>query len=429
MHTTSAKHIYFVGIGGAGMSSLAQLLHARGIQVSGSDKDESSTLAMLREKGITTHIGHSADTIPKNTEILIYSDAVHEDMPERVYAKENGIPQKSYFEALGEVSEDYITIAVAGTHGKTTTTAMLARMLEHLDPTVVVGSVMRDTGSNVRIGKSKYLIVEACEYKDHFLHLSPTYAVITNIELDHTDYFKDIDALVASYVAFVKKIPTDGALVLSKTLAHKDTLIQEAASPVYEYDDTEIPTLCVPGEFNKENAKGALTLALHVDSHKKDAYHEALATFPGTWRRFEYKGSTTKGALIYDDYAHHPTAIEKTLTAAREHFPSKKIVVAFHPHLYSRTRDFMDGFAAALSRADHVYVLPIFPAREVFDGETTNEKLVEEIIKKGGVADSLTTKEDFEEALSLYGDDTLFFTMGAGNIYTWIPASISTTKE
>ncbi|XKT75409.1 MAG: UDP-N-acetylmuramate--L-alanine ligase [Patescibacteria group bacterium UBA2103] len=419
------KKVYFVGIGGAGMSALAGLLSQKGVLVFGSDREKGKNTDLLEEKGVTVFEGHDADNVPEDIDLLVYSDAVPEDNVERVKARELGVTELSYFGALGEVSKEYKTIAIAGTHGKTTTTAMLAGMLSHIDPTVIVGSIMKETGTNVVLGKSAYLLVEACEYNDHFLNLSPTVLAITNIELDHTDYFKDIEQLLGSYKKLIAKLPKDGALILNTGGVYEQKLIKDAPCEVIDYKDIEVPELLVPGAFNKENAKVALATADTLD--KNHALHaQKLSEFTGTWRRFEFKGKTHSGALVYDDYAHHPTAIEKTIVAAKESYPGKKIVVFFHPHLYSRTRDFMKGFAQSLSFADEAFIAPIFPAREEFDDVTTNAKLVEEIKKAGGSASVLEGKEMLQSVIEEFDADTLIFTMGAGDMYTWIPSYIST---
>lgn len=420
-----AKNVYFVGMGGAGMSALAGLLVARGTSVSGSDKVLGRNTKMLEAKGVTVFEGHNASNIPEDIDLLVYSDAIPEDNVERIWAKEHGITQKSYFGALGDISKEYTTIAIAGTHGKTTTTAMLAGMLKSVDPTVIVGSIMKESGTNVVIGESKYLLVEACEYKDHFLNLSPSVLAITNIELDHTDYFKDIDQLVGSYIQLVQKLPEDGALILNTKGKYEQEVAKHAPCNVVDYKDIEVPALLVPGEFNIENAKVAMAVATVVGGAHEEHVH-ALEHFPGTWRRFEYKGVTHKGALVYDDYAHHPTAMERTIVAVRKHFPSKKIVIAFHPHLYSRTRDFIEEFAKALAHADMVYIAPIFAAREEFDGVTTSAALVKKIHGAGGAAETIEGKEDLQAVLEECDGNTIFFTMGAGDIYTWIPEYIST---
>lgn len=412
MDITKATRVYFVGIGGAGMSSLAQLLVSRGVAVSGSDRGASKTTELLAAQGVEVFFAHVGEQVG-NAEVLVYSDAVPEDNPERVYARERGIPEYSYFGALGQVSRAYKTIAIAGTHGKTTTTAMVAGCMKDIDPTVIVGSIMKETGSNVRIGGSEWLVVEACEYKDHFLELVPYAAVITNIELDHTDYFPNIEAVRTSYKIFVEKIPQEGVLVVDLSTEEGKRVAEYAACKVVDSSEVSVPELLVPGEFNRKNAAGAkgVVTALFpgVDADT------CLASFPGTWRRFEYRGEVGSVSL-YDDYAHHPTEVAATLTAAKEAFPDKRVVVCFQPHLYSRTKEFFGEFADALSLADKVYLTPIFAAREEWDGETTSEKLAENIPGAEVVKD----KSALVEVIEGIEEETVFFTMGAGDVYTWV---------
>lgn len=412
MDITKAARVYFVGIGGAGMSSLAQLLVSRGVSVSGADRGASKTTELLREKGVEVFFTHAGAQVG-DAEVLVYSDAVPKDNPERVYAREQGIPEYSYFGALGQVSRTYKTIAIAGTHGKTTTTAMVAGCMKEMDPTVIVGSIMKETGSNVRIGGSEWLVVEACEYKDHFLELVPYAAVITNIELDHTDYFPNIEAVRASYKTFVEKIPQEGVLVVDLSTEEGKRVAECAACRVVDSSVVSAPELLVPGEFNRKNAAGARAVVEAL--FPGVSADECLASFPGTWRRFEYRGEVGSVSL-YDDYAHHPTEVAATLTAAKETFKDKKVAVCFQPHLYSRTKEFFNEFADALSIADKVYLTPIFAAREEWDGETTSEKLAERIPGAevvGGADELVAAIEGIEE-------ETIFFTMGAGDVYTWV---------
>ena len=389
-----------VGIGGIGMSALAQYFVHEGALVAGSDREESPTTAMLAEKGVAVVFGQKEENVSEDTELLVYSDAVPADNPERVRATTLGIMQRSYFEALGDVAKTKRTIAVAGTHGKTTTTAMLGRMLVDagLDPTVVVGSIVTEWRSNFRAGSSDLFVVEACEYRNHFLAFRPEVLVITNIELDHTDFFKSSDELESAF---------EEARRRAKTVIEAST-----------YKHERVPELLVPGEFNKENARAAKAAAKLIAPNVSDeVWDRSLASYKGTWRRFEYKGRLPGGAVLYDDYAHHPTAIAKTVTAAKEKFPGKKIVLFFHPHLYSRTRDLFDAFAAALAAADGVYILPVYAAREPHDPSVSNKMLANAVNAKGGHAQPVVDFAEVEKLLSTLGADTVAFTMGAGDVY------------
>ncbi|MCR4281155.1 MAG: Mur ligase domain-containing protein [Candidatus Kaiserbacteria bacterium] len=414
------QNIYMVGIGGIGMSALAQLLVHQGKNVSGSDREESPTTKLLAEKGVSVSIGHDSCLLPADAELLIYSDAVWPDNPERMRAKEMGIPELSYFEALGIVSKNMRTLAVTGTHGKTTTTGMLASILKHAgkNPSAIVGSIVSDFGSNYLEGRDDLLVVEACEYKDHMLKLSPEILVITNAEWDHTDYFPTLGAMLESFGKAVRAVPKNGIVVANPNGPNMDTVLKGVTARIVDYTKEEVPKLHLLGEFNRENARAAKAAARAVFPDILEfVVDEALTAFKGSWRRFECKGETPKGALVYDDYAHHPTAIQKTLQAVREKFPNKKIVVAFHAHLYSRTRDLMQGFGEALAKADEAIIAPIYPAREEPIPGITNRALAEAVCAQGGCAHALDSFDEIRRALLSFGPDTLILTMGAGDIY------------
>ena len=419
------KKVYMVGIGGIGMSSLAQLYAHAGATVLGSDRAEQPSTEMLRKKGVEVLLGHSASHVPEDADLLVYSDAIVEGSdgyPERVRGRELGIPELSYFEALGKVAEGKRVVAISGTNGKTTTTAMLGKILVDAgeDPTVVVGSIVSEWGSNFRAGRDDLFIVEACEYKKHFLNFHPSVLVVTNIELDHTDYFKNEDAFVAAFGEAVANVVPGGDIIANTALPNVEKALEAkpAHVRVVNYAEVDVPGLLLPGEFNRENARAAKAAAHIVAPHLSDAQIDAsLAAFPGTWRRFEYKGTLPKGAMLYDDYAHHPTAISKTIAGARERFPGKKIVVFFHPHLYSRTRDLFPGFVESLATADEAYILPVFAAREPHDESVSNVALAEAITSSGGKAHALSGLEETAEKLQTLGPDTVAFTMGAGNVY------------
>jgi len=405
------------------MSALAQLLAHRGRQVSGSDREESPATALLATKKIAVCIGHDRCSIPADCELLIYSDAVPEDNVERARARGMGIPAMSYFEALGEISKRARTIAVAGTHGKTTTTGMLAKILERSgkQPTAIVGSIVRNFGSNFLAGSPDLLVVEACEYRDHVLKLSPEILVITNIELDHTDYFPDLAALQETFRKAVEKVPAHGAIITDPADPAIKPVLKHVPTRVVDYTAETVPELGLIGEFNRANARAAKAAARAAFPDIKDgAIDDALAHFRGSWRRFEYKGETPSGALVYDDYAHHPTAIRKTIEAARQKFPGKKIIVAFHPHLFSRTRDFMDDFADSLATADEIVLAPIYAAREAPIPGVSSDVLAKKIAALGTPAQAFPSLHDAYEYLATSYQlpaTSLLITMGAGDIY------------
>ncbi|OGG70887.1 hypothetical protein A3F27_03455, partial [Candidatus Kaiserbacteria bacterium RIFCSPHIGHO2_12_FULL_53_13] len=343
-----------------------------------------------------------------------------DDNVERIRAKEMGIPEMSYFEALGEISKGMRTLAVTGTHGKTTTTGMLAAILAHAgkEPTAIVGSIVRDFGSNFLAGRSDLFVVEACEYRDHMLKLAPEILVITNAEWDHTDYFPTLPRMLESFNKAACAVPAHGAVVADPNSPNMATVLKGVKARIVDYTEVSVPALKLLGEFNAQNARAAKAAAMTIYSDIS-AYvaDEALKDFKGSWRRFEYKGETARGAQVYDDYAHHPTAIRKTLEAAREKFPGKRIMIAFHAHLYSRTRDLMPEFGEALSHANEVIVAPIYPAREEPILGITHHALAEVINGRGGNARALDSFDAIREALSLHGEDTIIITMGAGDIY------------
>lgn len=413
------KHIYMVGIGGIGMSALAQYLKFTGHDVSGSDREDSPVTMLLVQKGIHVNIGHSSD-IPEECRLLIYSDAVHTDNPERMQADVLAISQMSYFEALGEVSRAARTIAVTGTHGKTTTTGMLTKILcdAGAEPTAIIGSIVRDFGSNFVAGKEDFFVVEACEYRDHVLKLDPEILVITNIEWDHTDYFPDLEALQATMRKAAEKVPAHGVIVTDPEDHNIAPILKNVSARIVDYKQMAIGSLQLFGEFNRMNARAALAAAVAaVPALSKEAAVHSLSQFQGSWRRFEYRGETPSGAMVYDDYAHHPTAIIKTLEAARERFPGKRIVVAFHPHLYSRTKSLLQEFAAALAAADSAIVAPIYAAREEPDPEVSNHVLAAHAQTLGGDVIALDSFEAIRDALLQEDENTLIITMGAGDIY------------
>ena len=418
------KKAYFIGIGGIGMSALAQLLKDSGWQVSGSDREESPTTELLAGKGIEVTIGQIAENVPEDATLVIYTEAAWEDNPERMRAKELELPQSSYFEVLGDVSDGKRTIAVSGTHGKTTTTAMIARILKDAgaSPSAVVGSIVKDFESNYLGGKSDLLVVEACEYKRDFLTLSPEVLVVTNIEFDHTDYYKDLTDVQGAFKALMEKAEI---IVTDATNPNIAPLLVGMSVRIIDYLDEPSYETKLPGEFNVDNARAAAAAARAIFPEVSEStIVESLASFTGTWRRFEYKGKTKRGAEVYDDYAHHPTAVRKTLAELKKKIleatplgTKGKIYVAFHPHLYSRTRDLFEGFATAFNDADRVLIAPIYAAREIDDGTVSNKTLAEAIAKNGTEA----TPVDFTEIRRYFETEPkegdIIMTMGAGDIY------------
>lgn len=418
MSIKDLRKVHMVGIGGIGMSALAQYLLDQGIEVSGSDRDTSPVTELLGSKGIMVSMPQHAANVPEDADLVIYTEAVWEDNPERLRAKELGIPQRSYFHVLGEVSEGKRTVAVAGTHGKTTTTGMLARVLKDADvsPTAIIGSLVRDFGSNYLPGTSEWFVVEACEYKRDFLTLAPEILVITNIELDHTDYYRDLADVQSAFRALAQKVPAHGAIVTDAGHPNISPILEGLSARVIDYTKERTYETRFPGEHNKMNARAAAAASRLVAPVSEESLVASFAAFEGTWRRFEYKGKTKAGADVYDDYAHHPTAIRKTVAELRSK-ANGKVFVAFHPHLYSRTRDLFEDFAAAFQGADTVLIAPIYGAREPDDGTITSAMLAERIRENGVHAVAATFDEIRETLETEPKDGDIVMTMGAGDIY------------
>ncbi|MFZ1074953.1 MAG: Mur ligase domain-containing protein [Minisyncoccia bacterium] len=413
------KKIHFIGIGGIGMSALAQMLAEQGVQVSGSDREESPVSELLESKGIHVIIGQKAENVPTDADCVVYSDAVPADNPERARALELGIEQHSYFEMLGKVSEGKRTIAVAGTHGKTTTSGMLARILHDAgaEPSAVIGSIVKDFKSNYLHGNSNTFVVEACEYRDHLLELSPQVLVINNLEWDHTDYFHSLEALQETFRKAIAKVPEGGAIVTNPHDKNIAPLLDAAKARIVDYTKEPAYELRLPGEFNRNNARAAAAAArIALPGITDAAISSALADFHGMWRRFEYKGKSATGADVYDDYAHHPTAVKETLKALREKTKGK-IFVAFQPHLFSRTHDLLAEFAQAFGDADDVFLAPIYAAREKDDGTVSSDLLAALICAQGTDARAYKSFSEIEQALSLARGGDVIMTMGAGDIY------------
>ena len=354
-----ANKIFFVGIAGIGMSALARFFKAKGFEVLGSDSQESALCLELQAEGINVKIGHGE--VPKDVDLLIYSEAVPQDNIELERARDLEIPTLTYFEALGKVAESFHLVAIAGTHGKSTTTSMLGLILTAagFDPTVIVGTKVKEFGNkNIRVGESDLMLVEACEYRRNFLHLKPDLLGILNVEMDHLDYFKSYEDYEKAFHQFADQ--------------SREVVWPEDVS---EYEGE----LTVPGEHNLLNAAMAANLARKLQVPEQ-IIASALKEFSGVWRRFEYCG-TSCGALVYDDYAHHPTEIMATLQAAREKHPEARIVAVFQPHQYSRTAALFDDFAESFEDADEVIIADIYEARDTDEDKAavSAEKLAEAI--------------------------------------------------
>lgn len=406
------KNVHCIGIGGIGLSAIARYCKVSGAEVSGSDGGSSRITEDLQKEGITVYKGQNPANIGDGVDLVIYTIAVTESNVELKAARARGITCMTYPEALGMLTKEYTTIAVCGTHGKTTTTAMVASMLAAAGkkPTVIVGSLLAAGGTNFVKGDSEYLVVEACEYKRSFLNLNPTHAIVTNIDEDHLDYYKDIHDIESAFQEFVDKLPENGSLI-----THSDVTLNTSAKKINaDVIEKEKIELTVLGDHNKRNAQLALALAeiLELDDTKA---REGLNAFTGTWRRLEYKGKQ-KGTIVYDDYGHHPTEIQATLQALREKYRSGKfkLIVVFQPHLFSRTKLLLTEFSEAFTLADKICVLPIYASREKDDETISSHDLVE-------ITHNAIYMENFEEVKKYLDKNahsgSVVLTIGAGDVY------------
>lgn len=439
------KKIHFIGIGGISMSGLAEIMLERGYMVSGSDMKSSEITNRLSKQGAEIHIGHNASNI-YNADLVVYTAAVASDNSELVEAKNRNIPIMDRAEFLGHIMLGHkYNVAVSGTHGKTTATSMISHIVleAKLDPTILVGGELDIINGNVRFGSSEYFIAEACEYKGSFLKFYPTTGVILNIDADHLDYYKDIDDIAAAFKRFSELIPEDGYLVgyaedervmgiisnaKCRTLSYGINKGDITARNI-NYDDRGCASfdafkgdaklfsvkLGVPGKHNILNALASICTALGLGINAEFIIN-GLQNFRGTHRRFEVKGNKD-GITVVDDYAHQPTEIKATLSAAKN-FPHKKIYCVFQPHTYSRTIKLFNEFTDAFFDTDMLVLADIYAAREKDTGEINSTLLGDSIRKKGVPCVNFHSFTEIVEYLkkSLQPGD-LLITVGAGDIY------------
>ena len=444
-------HVHFIGIGGISMSGLAEILLEKHFTVTGSDASYSELTEKLVRLGARIHIGQRASNIDDDTDLVVYTAAIHEDNPELKEVRRRGLPALTRAEFLGQLMENYETpIAVSGTHGKTTTTSMISQVLleNDMDPTISVGGILKSIGGNIRVGHSPILVTEACEYTNSFLSFHPRIGIILNIEEDHMDFFKDLDDIRNSFHEFAKRVPSKaegGVLIINGEIPMVRELTADLDCDVityglgdgYDYGACEITYdefarasftltrsgkkverigLGVTGKHNVSNALPAIALS-DVLGIPMQNVKKGLLTFTGTDRRFEYKGAR-EGVTVIDDYAHHPTEITATLKTAGR-YPHREVWVVFQPHTYTRTKAFFGDFVTALSRADHVVVADIFAARETDTLDMSAEKLKDALCEAGTDAYYFPGFEEIENFLiEKCGKGDLLITMGAGNIVT-----------
>ena len=385
------RRLHMVGIGGAGMSGIAEVLHENGFVVTGSDMGEGSVIDYLKHLGIRVDSKHEAKNI-EDADLVVYSSAIPYDNPELVEARARRIPVIRRAEMLGELMRMKYTLAIAGTHGKTTTTSIVGEIWEEagLDPTIIVGGVVKGKGSGAKVGKGDYLIAESDEFDRSFLSMMPSSAIVTNIDADHLDTYENIDEIKDAFVQFVNKIPFYGQAILCiddpnvqqiyskvrkpvitygfsrQAKYHIDNLRFEKGFPHFEIFNDGVSLgefqLQIPGRHNVLNATAAVALAME-EGIDVEVARRAVAAFEGVQRRFELIGEKND-ILVFDDYAHHPTEATATLQGFRDAFPDRRVIVAFQPHLFSRTRDQHDAFGSAFANCDVLLCTDIYPARE-----------------------------------------------------------------
>ncbi len=357
--------IHFVGIGGIGISALSKLALSKKFKIRGiNDSESSETLDELRKKNIEIIVDDKLEVLP-DTDLFVYSVAWEQRAPKlmkKIF--QSPIPALNYFEALSLFTQKYPTIAVSGTHGKTTTTAMLKSALKNtdIDPQTIVGSIVTQGGSNYLEGKGNWFLIEACEYKRHFLNFQPKIAIITNIEEDHLDYYKDIDDILDAFLNFANQ---SDVVILNKSDENIQKILSKIHSEIIDYEpfikEARKLNLRVLGEHNILNSAIVLALGNYLNINN-EIIKKGLESFRGTWRRFEHLKTLENGVEVFADYAHHPTEIKTIIKTAMENF--KKVFVIFEPHTFSRTQKLADEFGRAFNFADEVYITDIYPARE-----------------------------------------------------------------
>ncbi len=446
---SSIKKIHFVGIGGIGMSGIAEILLDQGFSVTGSDRAASENTERMKALGASVWIGHDARNVGPDVDVLVYSSAVPPENPELLAARERKIPVIRRAEMLAEVMRLRYGIGIAGTHGKTTTTSMIGLVLIEggIDPTVIVGGRLRGlAGSNARLGKGEFIVVEADEFDRSFLSITPTIAVLTTLETDHLDCYRDLEDIKAAFVQFAGKVPFYGFIVLcldepalqdimpklkkkivtyglngqadlqAVEIVHRANTT--AFTVVYEGNDLGSIELQIPGKHNVQNALAAIAVGLELGVPFANI-KAGIEKFTGVFRRWEVKAEVG-GITVVDDYAHHPTEIKATLAGAKAGW-RRRVVCVFQPHLYSRTRDFFDEFGRAFFNADVLVVTDVYPAREEPIQGVSGELIVNAAREFGHKqVHYVPDKKDVPAFLmSIRQPGDMIITMGAGDIWKY----------
>ena len=412
--------IHCSGIGGIGLSAYAALQRASGHTVRGSDKNDSALLDDLRGQGIEVFLNQDGTHVTPDVDLFVYSEAVPPDAPERKKAAELGIEQLSYFHALGELGKNHDVIAICGTHGKSTTTAMAAKVFIDAgkDPTVVVGTKSPDLGGrNWRKGGSDLFIVEACEYRRSFHFLSPDIATLTTVDGDHFDAYGSLEEYRQAFVDFFKLLPAEKPVIIHGADPACREVAAAAGHPVIDADSFPLPTVGVPGEHMRQNARLVLALATQYGI-PEDAALRSLAGFSGTWRRMEVKGTRRDGVTVIDDYAHHPAEIKASLQGIKEGYPDRRIVLVFQPHTHNRTLSMYEEFLPVFGNVDLLVVPNVYAAREV-NAETVDvARFAADIADKSGIdaRDGGGLDATLEWLRTAVKPGDVVITMGAGDV-------------
>lgn len=440
------RHIHFIGIGGVSMSSLAKVMHSRGVLVSGSDANKTKTTAELEALGIKVTYEHLPENVD-GADLVVYTAAIKSDSPEFKGAVDKNIEMAERSVFLGELMKAYkYPCCIAGTHGKTTTTSMAGIVMADADtdPTVMVGGEVKELNGNLRIGESDFFITESCEYVESFLKFYPHTAIILNVDEDHLDYFSGIDHIISSFGKFAELVPENGLIIVNGTDEYALMSVKNSKAPVLtfgfdnscdffasdiSYTDLGCATyslnekdkvlgeisLSVPGEHNILNSMSVAIYALK-SGVPFEKIASSLKRFGGTVRRFEQKG-TYNGALLIDDYAHHPTEIKATMQSA-SNFKDRKITVVFQSHTYTRTKALLKEFSESFDLADEIIVTDIFAAREKDLGKVHPNDLVDLIKNRGKDAKYISKFKDIADYLKeIASPDRLFITIGAGDVF------------
>ena len=440
----SIKKVHFIGIGGIGMSGIAELLKNKGFLVTGSDISDSPNVKRLIELGIHVTIGHNAENI-SDSELVIYSDAIPKNNVELKNALSKNLLVYSRARMISEIAKlNNSTVAIAGTHGKTTTTSMVGSILKalELDPTIIVGGVVKSLESNSALGSGDTFVVEADEYNKSLLHLSPTIAVINNIDFEHIECYEDLEDLKETFIQFANSVPFYGSVCACLDSSNVASIIKRIDKPLISYGienkDVDIKAdniqqkngkvsfnakikdrkfsvnLSVPGRYNVYNALAALAVCETMGINIEKACN-ALSNFGGVKRRFDIKAN--KNVMIVDDYAHHPVEVQNVVETVKENWDTNLNVV-FQPHLFSRTKEFYKDFAKAMMKADNVMITEIYASRENHDESISSNLIIDEMLRLGHKNVSFVpSNEIVKKVKSIASDGDIFLTMGAGNIW------------